>query len=98
MKNSRLFRMIRAWRAVTEESLRYKVIVGRFLKKLKNRALLVTFNVWVEFRSKRRWLRGMINKACGGRGENRRELKWFHNHKPLNPRSAPFLARRPSQR
>ena len=67
MRNSRLFRLLKAWRSAAVESMRYKVIVGRFLKKIKNRALLMTFNVWSEYRKTRRWLRGMINKACGGK-------------------------------
>jgi len=66
MRNSKLYRVLKGWQSAAKESVRYKVVVGRFLKKLRNRKVHMSFNVWTEYRSRRRWLRGMVNKACGG--------------------------------
>lgn len=67
MKNAKAFKILKAWQSWIGEEKRYRVVVARFLKKMKNRELLGFFNKWTEFKSTRRWLRGMINKACGGK-------------------------------
>ena len=67
IKNARAFKILKAWQSWVSEEKRYRVVVARFLLKIKNREILGFFNRWVEMRQMRRWLRGMINKACGGK-------------------------------
>lgn len=67
MKNAKAFKILRAWQSWVTEEKRYRTVVARFLLKIKNREILGFFNRWVDLRKTRRWLRGMINKACGGK-------------------------------
>jgi len=57
---------LNSWRNFSLESKRYKVLVRRFGLKLAQRGMNSALNRWVEFRAKRVWMRGLLNKMTGG--------------------------------